>query len=117
MRIGDRIKRFPTMVIKIYGNVSTGKTAYAKRIEKMAKNEGLSFYCSDHDLFTFDKNFKDNLFEIETFIKEKDFNIAVISIGTGSKGKNPFILELENGYDAIRFHDLFLGYINYQKGE
>lgn len=44
-----------TILVKIHGNVSSGKSTWANLLSNNAYEKGYTVYVSDHDLFEFEK--------------------------------------------------------------
>ncbi|MGE0083864.1 MAG: hypothetical protein AB7S75_05530 [Desulfococcaceae bacterium] len=101
-------------IVIISGDVSTGKTPYAKKIETIGKEKGINISIYDHDIFDLPNAKKINsaskkkLFQIINEVNQNDsIDMAVITIGTGCNSGRNFTIEiLGHGFNAMRFFQL-----------
>jgi len=97
----------PPVIVTIYGNVSVGKSQFARKIEKLAIKLGMSVIVCDHKLFSFDNNFVANLQKARATIETKKPDFGIIVVGTGLDETPPFKIEIDHqGFGAVPFFEL-----------
>ena len=95
-------------IIKIFGNVSTGKSVWAQEICRRADAAGMKTMVFDHELFSFEKGFQKRLKKTIDYIKTEKPDFAVIVVGTGLNASPCFTISVDHdGYGAEPMFDLF----------
>lgn len=96
--------------VLIYGNVSSGKTPWANCLIRLCEKNNIIWDISDHELFTFDKNFKKKLSKKKNQMIENKVHLGIICIGTGIERNNPFRIEIEpDMFAPLKIMDLLTG--------
>lgn len=81
------------IIVTIRGNVSSGKSPWAKKIHEAAEAAGYQSEISDYRCFSFSKTLtKDYQREVD-MMKRNNVDIGIIVIGTGND-RTPFSIEI-----------------------
>ena len=82
----DRIEKCldeDPVIIKISGPVGSGKSPWARKLEKVITSRELSVFINDHKLFEFDNKYELNFEDAIHEINREQPDIAIVVIGTG----------------------------------
>jgi hypothetical protein len=88
------------IVVTIRGNVSTGKSPWARELEKKAKAAGCQVVVSDCDVFAFSKSYEKDYEATRDWITAIGADIGVIVVGTGNGKDAPFSIDIEPAITA-----------------
>ncbi|MGZ8158354.1 MAG: hypothetical protein ACXWT4_06050 [Methylobacter sp.] len=105
-----------TIMITIFGNVSSGKSPWLRRIEQLATNRGYTVITHDYFLHSFMRNYPKALISAKEDIKKKNPDIGIIAVNTGMD-QSPFRIEIDDFIGPLTVLDILTnGELHNKKG-